>query len=48
MQEEVKAARSSIAAEGVPTWMDIDGEPAGIATFAQMLVAGSSWRAQVG
>ena len=26
VQEEVKAARSSIAAEGVPTWMDIDGE----------------------
>ena len=26
VQEEVKAAQSSIAAEGVPTWMDIDGE----------------------
>jgi len=28
VQEQVKAARSEVGAAGVPTWMDIDGEPA--------------------
>ena len=27
VQEEVKAARAEVGAAGVPTWMDIDGEP---------------------
>ena len=40
VQEDVKAVRAQLAAAGVPTWMDIDGEPAGIATSAQMLLAG--------
>eukprot|EP01045_Picozoa_sp_COSAG04_P015047 COSAG04_NODE_1165_length_7994_cov_50.104370_5_plen_337_part_00 len=28
VQEQVKAARTEVGAAGVPTWMDIDGEPA--------------------
>ena len=40
VQEDVNAVRAQLAAAGVPTWMDIDGEPAGIATSAQMLLAG--------